>query len=101
MLSIYYPLFQRRWDARLPDRTEYSINKNILGDVFEADMVLTQYQMEDVIETFRARVEGGYKISLINNQSLLTSYFFRTLIFFSDPYIFSDPYTEIEPETEI
>ncbi|CAJ0575065.1 unnamed protein product, partial [Mesorhabditis spiculigera] len=68
-LSANYPLTpawrsnynQRSVIYRMKDRTEYSANHKILNDVFESDMVLTPYQMEDVIDTFRARVEGRPK----------------------------------------
>uniref|UniRef100_A0A8R1XVB5 Metalloendopeptidase n=1 Tax=Onchocerca volvulus TaxID=6282 RepID=A0A8R1XVB5_ONCVO len=40
------------------DRTEYTINKRILNDVFETDLVLTTPQMRDVISDFQRHKMG-------------------------------------------
>ncbi|VIO86037.1 Uncharacterized protein BM_BM8506 [Brugia malayi] len=40
------------------DRTEYAINKRILNDVFETDLVLTTPQMRDIISDFQRNKIG-------------------------------------------
>uniref|UniRef100_A0A915Q0M6 Metalloendopeptidase n=1 Tax=Setaria digitata TaxID=48799 RepID=A0A915Q0M6_9BILA len=40
------------------DRTEYAVNKRILSDVFETDLVLTTPQMRDVISDFQRHNSG-------------------------------------------
>ncbi|MFH4975621.1 hypothetical protein AB6A40_002330 [Gnathostoma spinigerum] len=37
------------------DRTEYAVNKKILDEVFESDMVLTVPQLKDIIEHYQQR----------------------------------------------
>ncbi|EYC20562.1 hypothetical protein Y032_0021g277 [Ancylostoma ceylanicum] len=45
-------------DYKIVDRTEYAVNRRILSKVFESDLVLTKPQMDEVIETFQARITG-------------------------------------------
>ncbi|KAL3981598.1 Astacin (Peptidase M12A) family protein [Acanthocheilonema viteae] len=43
---------------KIIDRTEYAINKRILSDVFETDLVLTTPQMRDIISDFQRNKLG-------------------------------------------
>ncbi|MCP9266235.1 Metalloendopeptidase [Dirofilaria immitis] len=43
---------------KVTDRTEYTVNKRILNDVFETDLVLTTPQMRDVINDFQRHQMG-------------------------------------------
>uniref|UniRef100_A0A914XXT3 Metalloendopeptidase n=1 Tax=Panagrolaimus superbus TaxID=310955 RepID=A0A914XXT3_9BILA len=44
---------------KIIDKTEFAANKEILTNVFESDIVMTEDQMLDVIGTFQQRVRGG------------------------------------------
>ncbi|EPB75426.1 astacin [Ancylostoma ceylanicum] len=48
-------------DYKIVDRTEYAVNRRILSKVFESDLVLTKPQMDEVIETFQARITAEWQ----------------------------------------
>ncbi|XGW35350.1 hypothetical protein V3C99_018953 [Haemonchus contortus] len=51
---------------KMVDRTEYSVNRRILSKVFESDLVLTKPQMDEVMDTFNARITGRRRRSKRN-----------------------------------
>ncbi|VDK17574.1 unnamed protein product [Anisakis simplex] len=43
---------------KIIDRTEYAVNKKILNEVFESDLVLTLPQMKDIMSDFQRRISN-------------------------------------------